>query len=188
MPNRSEESEESGNSQEHRLFVGARAALISGVVVGAVVLGSQLFIGLIYTGHSRRDLVAAMTSPASTLSTSVITGTATILALMLTMLSLSHSLNQQLGRPFYTRIGRISLLAIVDMIASIVVLLVLSSPIQTATQQSQQVGGPAVSATYYTLVGLTAIVAGVFVATIVMLYNAVTTVIEAVKPSALSKS
>ncbi len=175
----------SKQGQEETLFVGARAALVAGVVVGGVVVGTQLALGALYSARETRELVAAMASPVSTLATAIISGLTTILALMLTMLSLSHSLQQRLSDAFYTRIRRIALLSIVDMIVSIVLLLLLSSPIQEASQQAQQGGGTlAVTLTYYALIGLTALVAGVFVTIIVMLYNAVTTVIQAVRPSA----
>ncbi len=171
--------------QERTLFVGARAALVSGVVVGAVVVGTQLFIGALYSAREIRELVAAMSSPVSTLSTSIISGLATILALMLTMLSLSHTLQQDLSDAFYKRIRRIALLSIIDMTAAIVLLLLLSSPIQQASQRAQERGGALeVAVTYYLLIGLTSIVAGLFVAIVVMLYNAITTVIQAVRPSA----
>lgn len=172
-------------NQEKTLFVGARAALVSGVVIGAVVVGTQLFIGALYSAREIRELVAAMSSPVSTLSTAIISGLATILALMLTMLSLSHTLQQSLSDAFYKRIRRIALLSIIDMTVGIVLLLLLSSPIQQASQQAQQQGGTlGVTVTYYVLIGLTSVVAGLFVTIIVMLYNAITTVIQAVRPSA----
>ena len=175
----------SEQGQEETLFVGARAALIAGVVVGGVVVGMQLVLGTLYSARETWELVAAMASPVSTLATAVISGLATILALMLTMLSLSQSLQQRLSDAFYTRIRRIALLSIVAMIASIVLLLLLSSPLQGASQQAQQGGRTLeVTITYYALTGLTSLVAGIFVTIIVMLYNAVTTVIQAVRPRA----
>ncbi|HET7035853.1 MAG TPA: hypothetical protein VFI42_09260 [Thermomicrobiaceae bacterium] len=185
----SQETQQSGRrvkAQQHHLFIGARAALVAGVIVGIAVVGSQLFISAIYSQRDSRALVAAMASPASTLSSSIITGLATILALMLTMLSLSQNLNQHLSAAFYTRVKRISVVAIADMIAGIVLLLILSSPIQTATQQSRQASPLEITLTYYALIALAGIVAGLFVAVIVMLYNAVTTVVEVIRPDRFS--
>ena len=185
---RAEQAEQSRQSQQHRLFIGARAALVSGIVVGIAVIGTQLFISALYPERPTRDLVAAMASPVSTLATSIISGLATILALMLTMLGLSQNLNKNLSAAFYMRIKRISITAIADMITGIVLLLILSSPIQTATQQSQKATPLEITVTYYTLVALTSVAAGLFVAIIIMLYNAATTVIEAIMPSRFDNS
>ncbi len=172
-----------GEHQQRTLFVGARAAAVSGVVVGFVVVGSQFLVGAIYSGAQARQLIAAMASPVSSLATAIISGLATILALMLTLLSLSHKLEQGLSAAFYTRIERIALVAIIDMVAAIVLLLILSSPIQEASERAEQSGTLPVTLTYYLLVGLAALVAGLFVGVIVMLYNAVQTVIAAVAPA-----
>ncbi len=170
-------------SSEHEqriLFVGARAAGIAGVVVGGIVVGSQFLIGRVYSGAEARQLVLAMAGPAGSLASAILAGLATILALMLTLLSLSRRLEQGLGLAFYARIERIALLSIIDMVAAIALLLLLSSPIQEAGEQARQAADLQVTLTYYVLVGLTAVVAGLFVAIIVMLYNAVQTVISAV--------
>lgn len=172
----------SQSTEERTLFIGARAAAIAGVVVGGVVIGTQFLIGRIYSGNEARDLVAAMSGPLSSLSSSIITGLGTILALMLTMLSLSSRFEKHLGRPFYRRIQLIALLSIIGMVISIVLLLILSSPIQKENVQVANSGSLPVEVTYYLLIGLTAIVAGLFVAIIVMLYNAVQTVIQVVRP------
>ncbi len=164
------------------LFVGARAAAIAGVVVGGVVVGSQLLVGAVYSGTQARQLVLAMAGPVGTLATAILSGLAAILALMLTMLGLSRKLDQGLGAAFYTRVGRIALLSILDMVAAIVLMLLLSSPIQETSKEAERAGDHLVRLTYYLLVGMTAIVAALFVGVIVMLYNAIQAVIQAVEP------
>ncbi len=176
--------EDEAKERERRiLFVGAKAAAIAGVVVGGVVVGSQFLIGTLYSGAQARQLVLAMASPVGTLATAILSGSAGILALMLTMLSLSRNLNQDLSGAFYIRIQRIALIAIVDMVAAITLMLMLSTPIQEASRQAEQAGELQVKLTYYFLVSLTALVSGLFVAVIVMLYNAVQAVIQAVAPN-----
>ncbi len=173
----------SAQERERRvLFVGAQAAAIAGVVVGGVVIGSQFLIGTVYSGAQAREMVLAMAGPVGTLATAILSGSAAILALMLTMLSLSRKLNQQLSGPFYVRIRRIALIIIFDMVAAIALMLLLSTPIQEASRQAEQAGEVQVKMTYYALVSMTSIVAGLFVTVIVMLYNAVEAVIQAVAP------
>lgn len=175
--------DESAQEREQRvLFVGARAAAIAGVLVGGVVIGSQFLIGTVYSGTQARGMVLAMAGPAGTLATAILSGSAAILGLMLTMLGLSRKLNQDLSDPFYIRIRRIALIIIFDMVAAITLMLLLSTPIQEASRQAEQAGELQVKLTYYSLVGMTALVAGLFVTVIVMLYNAVEAVIQAVAP------
>lgn len=88
------------------------------------------------------------------------------------MLSLSRKLDQDLSGSFYVRIQRIALLAILDMVAAITLMLLLSAPIQETSREAGQAGD--------LLIGLTAVVACSFVAVIVMLYNAIQAVIQAV--------
>lgn len=168
--------------EQRLLFVGARAAAIAGILVGGVVIGSQLLIGTVYSGSQARQLVLAMSGPAGTLATAILSGEAAMLALMLTMLGLSRKLDQDLSGSFYVRIQRIALLAILDMVAAIILMLLLSAPIQEASREAEQAGDLQVRLTYYLLMGLTAVVAGLFVAVIVMLYNAIQAVIQAVVP------
>ncbi len=169
-------------SEERSLFIGARAATIAGIVVGSVVIGTQFLIGRIYSGNEARDLVVAMTGSVDALSSAIISGLGTILALMLAMLSLSSRFEVRLGRPFYRRIQLIAFLSISGMILAIVLLLILGSPIQKENVHVADTGSLPVEVTYYLLVGLTALVSGLFVAIIVMLYNAIQTVIQAVRP------
>ncbi|MDP9369001.1 MAG: hypothetical protein M3Q03_12095 [Chloroflexota bacterium] len=174
---------EADERERRILFVGARAAAVAGVVVGGVVVGSQLLIGAVYSGGQARQLVVAMSNPVGTLATAILSGLAAILALMLTMLSLSRKLDQDLSAAFYARVERIALLSILDMVAAIVLMLLLSSPIQEASREVEQAGELQVRLTYYLLVVLTALVSGLFVAVIVMLYNAIQALIRAVAPN-----
>ncbi len=174
---------EADERERRILFVGARAAAIAGVVVGGVVVGSQLLIGAVYSGRQARQLLLAMSTPVGTLATAILSGLAAILALMLTMLSLSRKLDQELSTAFYARVERIALLSILDMVAAIVLMLLLSSPIQEASREAEQAGDLQVRLTYYLLIVLTALVSGLFVAVIVMLYNAIQALIRAVAPN-----
>jgi hypothetical protein len=176
------QTERAEERERRLLFVGARAAAIAGIVVGGVVIGSQVLIGTVYSGSQARQLVLAMSGPAGALATAILSG----LAAMLTMLSLSRKLDQDLSASFYVRIQRIALLAILDMVATITLMLLLSAPIQEASREAEQAGELQVRLTYYLLIGLTAVVAGLFVAVIVMLYNAIQAIIQAVAPGSAS--
>ena len=98
--------------------------------------------------------------------------------------STSRWRRESAGGPFYKRIERIALVSIIGLIAAIVLLLILSAPIQEASERAERAGTLQVTLTYYLLVGLAALVAGLFVGVIVMLYNAIQTVITAVAPAA----
>jgi hypothetical protein len=45
---------------EHLLFIGAKRALIGGLIAGGVVLGGQFLVGRIYSGTEARRLMEAV--------------------------------------------------------------------------------------------------------------------------------
>lgn len=166
--------------QQRLLRVGARAAIVAGLLVGGIVAGLEILIGGVRSGSEARALVQNMLTPVSAMAQSIIGGLTTILALMLTLLSLSSRLDQNLSDSFYKRIRLLSLVSIVDIIAGILLLLVLSAPVGSAAKHAESLNPVLVSSAYYALIGLMALAAGLFVAVIVMLFNAVQTVIQAV--------
>ena len=108
----------------------------------------------------------------------VITASATILALMLTMLSLSRHATSSLESEFFKRVEQIGLLSTIGLIASVLLLLLLSMPVE----ESQQLPSSWYTFVYYFFVTLTAGVAGTLVTIVLMLYNALKTIITVLSP------
>ncbi len=168
---------------EQTLFVGVKRALIGGTLAASVALVGQWFIGQIYSGAEARSLVEAMVPAARSVGSSVVTASGTILALMLTMLSLTNQASSSFDRIFYQRIERIGLLSTIALAMGILLLLFLSIPVQ----ESKDVPTSWFSVVYYVLITLTAALAGLLVAIVLMLLNAMTSLITVLSPTKQSR-
>ncbi len=163
---------------EHNLFVGSKKALIGGLIVGAIALGGQIMVGQVYSGWEARKLLESVISSALYFGSSIVTGAATILALMLTMLGLTKQSDGEFDSIFFKRIERIGLLSTIALIAGVILLLFLSVPIQ----ESNDVPNNWYKTIYYVLTGYISGLAGLTVGIVLMLYNAITSLLDVVKP------
>ncbi|MFP4346543.1 MAG: hypothetical protein ACLFU8_17795 [Anaerolineales bacterium] len=176
--------QEQRQESERLLFIGAKRALIGGLLAGGVVIGGQLLVGRIYSETEARKLIEALVPSARTLGSGVVGATSTILALMLTMLSLSRHATSELESVFFKRVKRIGLLSTIALVVSSLLLLLLSLPLQ----ESKNVPGFWFSGIYYALIGLTAGITGLFVAIVLMLYNALGSLIKVLRPPTRSRT
>jgi hypothetical protein len=170
--------EAAGQQGEQTLFVGAERALIGGLLAAGVAAGGQWFVGQVYSGVEARNLLEAMLPSARSVGSAVVTASGTILALMLTMLSLTSQAKSGFDRVFYKRIERIGLLSTIALAMGTLLLLLLSIPLQ----ESQQVPSSWYRYVYYLLIALTAGLSGLLVAIVLMLYNAITSLIMVLGP------
>ncbi|HEX6280227.1 MAG TPA: hypothetical protein VFZ49_09475 [Pyrinomonadaceae bacterium] len=160
-------------------FVGTKKALTGGVIAGAIALTAQWLMGQIYSGWEARRLLGAVISSALFFGSSVVTGAATILALMLTMLGLTKSWDDDFDALFFKRIERIGLVATISLILGVLLLLFLSIPIQ----ESDDVPSSWFTTIYYILISYIAVLSGLIVGVVLMLFNAISSLIDAVRPS-----
>lgn len=169
---------------EEILFVGAKRALIGGLLAAGVAAGGQWFVGQVYSGTEARNLLEAMMPSARSVGSAVVTAAGTILALMLTMLSLTSQAKSSFDRVFYQRVERIGLLSTIALAMGTLLLLFLTVPLQ----ESQQVPSSWYSYVYYILIALTASLSGLLVAIVLMLYNAMTSLIQVLRPGHQSEA
>jgi hypothetical protein len=101
---------------------------------------------------------------------------------MLTMLSIGRDATSKLEAVFFQRVERIGLLSTIALISSILLMLMLSIPLQ----ESNNLPSSWYSIVYYVLIALTAAVSGLLVAIILMLYNALQSLIEVLRPTSSS--
>lgn len=173
-------SNKDGHKGKNTLFIGGKKALFGGILAAAIALVGQWLIGQIYSGYEARKLLEAMSSSAHYLGSAVVTASATILALMLTMLSLSNQADKEFDTIFYKRIERIGLLTTISLAGGILLLLFLSVPLQEA----DNVPSRWFTSIYYILIGFLAILSGLLVAIVLMLLNTITSLIDVVRPEA----
>ena len=176
-PTEGQSTQQEQQESQHLLFIGAKRALLGGLLAGGVAIGGQFLVGRIYTGTEARQLLEAFVPSARSLGTSVVTASSTILALMLTMISLSRHATSQLEQSFFKRIQRIGLLSTAGLVIAMLLLLFLSIPIQ----ESDQLPSSWYSIVYYTLISITAAVTGLLVAIVLMLYNATQSLVKVLR-------
>ena len=175
--NRTRGNQKSG---EKTLFVGGRRAVYGGVSAAAVAFVGQWLIGRVYTGYEARQLLESMSSSALYFGSAIVTASATILALMLTILSLTSQSDEDFDQVFFLRVERIAKLATAALMGGILLLLFLSIPIK----ESDNVPGSWFTTIYYALIFILAALAGLLITIVLMLLNAISSLIEMVRPSA----
>lgn len=163
---------------EQNLFLGAKRALIGGILAGGIALAGQWYIGQIYSGAEARRLLEAIVPSARSVGTSVVTASGTILALMLTMLSLTNQVKTNFDTIFFKRIERIGLLSTIALAAGLLLLLILSIPLQ----ESEKVPGSWYTTIYYILIVLTAGLVGLMISVVLMLLNAMKSLLSVLRP------
>ncbi|CAN5492112.1 hypothetical protein BH18ACI1_BH18ACI1_23460 [soil metagenome] len=167
------------HKNEHILFFGSKKALYGGLLAGAIALGGQWLVGQVYNGYEARQLLEAVASSSLYLGSSIVTASATIIALMLTMLSLTSQSDSDFGAVFFKRIQQIARLSTIALSAGILLLLFLSVPLQ----ESDKVPANWFKIIYYVLITFVAGLSGLAVGIVLMLLNSINSLIEVVRPS-----
>ena len=165
---------------EHKLFFGDKKALYGGLLTSSIAFGGQWLIGQVYNGYEARQLLEASASSALYLGGAIVTASATIIALMLTMISLTKQTEGEFDAVFFKRIQRIALLSTIALTAGILLLLFLSIPLQ----ESDKIPTNYFKIIYYVLIVFVALISGLVIAIVLMLLNAVNSLIDVVRPSA----
>lgn len=151
-----------------RAFVGgAVSTIIMGV--GTYVLGE-------ISGYEAKTLLSSSLSGINMLCNTVILGSSTILALMLTLLSLSRAARSKLSHEHYNHVLMVARTDTILIVAAVITFLFLNLPIT----ESKQVPTSWFSIVYYVSLGMAAILGGGFIAVVTMLYGTISNVIAIV--------
>lgn len=167
------------NKGESTLFLGARKALIGGILAACIALGGQWLIGQVYTGFEARRFLETMIPTTRTLCFAIITASSTILALMLTLLSVTDQVDSDFDETFYRRVERIGLLSTITLITAVLLLLFINMPLQ----ESEELPSSWFTTIYYVVLSFSAAIAGLLVAVVLMLFNTISGLIDALCPS-----
>ncbi|MEG9326695.1 hypothetical protein SAMN04488034_102391 [Salinimicrobium catena] len=151
-----------------RAFVGgAVSTIIMGV--GTYILGEV-------SGYEAKALLTSSLSGINMLCNTVILGSSTILALMLTLLSLSRSARSKLSNAHYNHVLMVARTDTILIVAAVVTFLFLNLPIT----ESKEVPTSWYSIVYYISLGMASILGGGFIAVVTMLYGTISNVIAIV--------
>lgn len=164
---------------EETLSKGVRLEWLGGAIAAGVAIIGQILVGAVYNGFEAHDLIQAFIPSARSLGGAVVQASATVLALMLTMLILTRKEIGQLEYGLFHRIRHIALLSSIGLASAILLLLFLSIPLQ----QSKSLPVNWFQIIYYALIVVTAAIAGLVVAIVIMLYDAIESIIQVVRPA-----
>lgn len=173
-----EKDQNSGRQQETGRWAGARGAAIGGLLAGSLALVGQLLIGQVYGGSETQRLIESSLPSIRTLASSVVTATGTILALMLTLLSLTQSVSQDFDQAFFKRVERIGMASTVGMIGATLTLLILSIPLQ----EGDAVNVLFYQLYYYLIIALAASLAGILISVVIILFTTIRGLLAALSP------
>lgn len=149
-----------------------KRAIIGGVV-STIVMGTGTFILGQISGYKALELLKHSMSGINMLCNTVILGSTTILALMLTLLGLSRSSESKLTNRHYKDVLMIAKSDTILIVAAVITFLMLNLPIR----ESEEVGASWYQTIYYVSLGMAALLGGGFIAVVMMLYGTITNVI-----------
>lgn len=153
-------------------------SIVTMILLTALAVGAFLTVGQIYTDGTAGRLLDAMQTSIQTLSIAVITGSATIIPLMLTVLGMAKQANIEYGCGFYQQVRWVTLMCAGTILLSTLLIMIMTVPM-TETDEVYELYRPI----YYTVVGTASLIVGLFSAMIVMLADAVTDVISGLSPA-----
>lgn len=162
----------SAKPEEHRRLVDLRDALIGGGVAALVMFVIVAFVGSV-SPFKAIKLLEAVLPTIRFLASSVLAAVATVMALMLTLLSLTYSSNYDFREIHYRRIRQITTLSTVAILASVILLLILGMPVEEAEQLRLYY-----DIVYYTITALASLLGGLLIAIVLMLQRTIRGLID----------
>lgn len=155
------------------LYVEERKPLIGGLIAAGACLAGTLALG--WPGDfEARQLLDATLPTIRFLCSAIITASATILALMLTLLGLSFSTEHRLSGDHYRRIRRIARYDAVALVGALLFLVLLSMPVA----ESEKFPPAWFDWLYYGVLGIASLLAGWLAAIVFMLYDTISDLVE----------
>lgn len=150
-------------------------ATVGAVLAAAVAFGGAYSIGNL-GGVEAIGLIQSSLPTSRFLASALMTSSATILALMLTLLSLSHGTDFRLHPIHYRRVRIIALVDATAFVAATVFLLLLNIPVE----ETKNVPARWYDTLYYIMLGVSSALGGVLIGIVLMLYHTVRDVIRTV--------
>lgn len=152
-----------------------KRALIGGIIAtvftgfGAYALGS-------ISGYEAKELIKSSLSGFHMLCNTVVLASATILALLLTLMSVSSGTKSNLNKSHYKHIILIAKIDTVVFVAAMIIFQFFNLPVTEA----ENVPSEWYTYIYYTSIIVSSILSGGLISVVLMLYNAVTSIIKVV--------
>ena len=152
-----------------------KRAILGGVISLIVILLGSFLLGKL-SGYEAKVLIKNSIAGANTLYNTIALASATILALLLTLLGISSGSKTKLKKDHYLQVLQIAKLDTVVFIASVMSFLILNLPIT----ESDSVPNNWFNTIYYISLGLSSILSAGLIVVVLMLYNTVVNIIKIV--------
>ncbi|WP_373075010.1 hypothetical protein [Zeaxanthinibacter enoshimensis] len=149
---------------------------ITGAVIAMAILGAGNFMLGELSGYEAKTLIRHSVSGINTLCNTIVLASATILALLLTVLSLSSGTKNRLKREHYEHIMQIAKFDTWVLIGALSTFLLFNLPIT----ESENVPTNWFTIVYYASLGMTSIMSAALIVVVIMLYNTVVSMIKIV--------
>jgi|GEM_PF-1417774 len=153
--------------------VDLRKALLGGALAAAVSVAGAWAVGRV-SGAEGLVLLEAMLPTTRFLCSAVMTASATMLALMLTLIGLSANSSSRFHPSHYERIRQIALVDAIAFVAGTVFLLVLNIPLE----ESDKFSATWYSTAYYVVLIGSSLLGGLLITAVLMLYDTVRDIIQ----------
>ncbi len=145
-----------------------KRALVGGAVAAGITASLSVAVGQVSAWEAEALLQA--TQPTTRfLCSAIMTVSATILALMLTVIGISRNTEHPIQRSFYQRLQQVALLDVITFVCASILLLSLIMPFGEDTEIPQAW----YVAIYYTVTVSSALIGGLLISVVLMLYGAV---------------
>jgi hypothetical protein len=150
-----------------------KRAIIGGLIsLGIIGLGTFMLGNL--SGYEAKVLIKSSITGLNTLCNTIVLASATILALMLTLLGVSSGTNSKLKDDHYLHIMQIAKLDTSIFIASLLFFLIFNLPVT----ESENIPENYFDAIYYVTIGVSAILSSALIVVVLMLYNTIINIIK----------
>lgn len=149
---------------------------LAGGIIAAVITGTGAFLLGNISGYEAKDLIQTSLPGINTLCNTIVLASATILALLLTLLSISSATESKLKEVHYLQVLRIAKIDTTVFIVALITFQILNIPLTEA----DNVPNSWYTNIYYITLGLSSLLSGALISVVLMLYNAVVNIIKIV--------
>ncbi len=101
----------------------------SGAAIILISLLAWYAVGMVYSEAQARDLISSLSNSGLYLASAMATASASTLALMLTLIGLTHNADSKFDDGVYRGISRVSILSTGSLIGAVLLLLMLVAPV-----------------------------------------------------------
>lgn len=151
----------------------SKRAILGGFIsLGFIGLGTFMLGNL--SGYEAKELIKSSIIGLNTLCNTIVLASATILALMLTLLGVSSGTNSKLKNEHYLHIMQIAKLDTAIFIASLLFFLMFNLPVT----ESENIPSNWFSIIYYITIAISAILSAALIVVVLMLYNTIINIIK----------